>query len=1295
MKSFRQLLMMCFIMLATTLFSQDYQWLDNYGGSSDDVILGIASDGQNYFVTGKIQSSGTISYGTFTLEPGAFVAAHNREGDVLWAVNVILLEEEDPFTNSSGNAIDYYEGHVYVTGYFIPSGTSKKLFVTNYDAVTGTKVYEDTENNTTGNGIVVNEHGVFIAGAVTANTTYATGVSVSATHTEALYIKLDLGLVPEFASASNGDIEAQALSIATTGNNFYYLCGDYGGASDEDNGLSIGGLDISTHGKDLFILAYYDTEDPLASWLISAGNPNTDKSDFAYNIVAEASGDVESIYLTGRKPSGTAIYDGINVSGAGTFIARYDFDISESEVNAVWAERLEYANGYGLTLFENDVLVIGDGFFGRLEKSDGDPSSVWASPGLFEIGGDAIGYCINACDCGTIIFGGTSATDDEDYCGGDTENCISIENVGGRDIIIGSINPLLGKLSLALNFVETETVDAVTHGFNLVNTFVSCRGIPYPDPANENELLNEWDPLCYTSVVDFLPKVVRFPSAGDAKIFNTNLGSPGYGMVDINAVVETINYSYKSKLRSPAKEDFEDGTLSEYVYSGPGPNDFEGSLDMSSHFCPLECNDPTNCMESEDEPCEDPSDYFDALYILHEDCFSDHEDYDEYIIEINELACQWYAEQVGCAAESYLESLIKIAREVNETVADTDMGVIYTANIFTATSDEVITTIKQLINFYDEGLEENAQDGFIDTEEQFEVNVVAIELGNEVWGMKANKPYFGDATDDRFLNYWYWITGDATNYENPTEIGIEPIYKYVQELRDFIDENGLNIDLLLPVTHPHIDYLGCDEILGDPNDAAWITSMITNEEMWSDLIDGYAIHPYFGDKFWLDLSTTEEGNECDVIVTTSTEIGEGIVGANDSELQPLFEKFLENSMLFTDINDVDFEDDGFVEAIMGEFNLALFEPIENKPFYITEWNLLESNESKKTKIFHNTFMHGILLFNWEMAMHQANLGLEDPLIKYATLYNGVGQNENMGTSPIKINGENCVSPEGEDGEGELIEAAYLDPEECSNLVRRIPYYTQTITREIDLLDLKWVPLEFPQPANAPNLRLYAFTENTPSTIYLYFANPDETDIVIDTRYICLDGLSDVIDIENCYVEGFNVDYLYSTAGYNQIYKESGTDYYGPDWNETLPNEVNQETYQNFPGETIVEELDAYNIMINPYSIGVIKFPLEDAPERLEDLEELFEMAGNNMKVFPNPTNNELNIDIQLNSESIDPVIVILYDLVGKIVCRSETTINGIHFYDSLSLGNLVPAGIYLLKVKIGDIEFTQQVAVQK
>lgn len=72
-------------------------------------------------------------------------------------------------------------------------------------------------------------------------------------------------------------------------------------------------------------------------------------------------------------------------------------------------------------------------------------------------------------------------------------------------------------------------------------------------------------------------------------------------------------------------------------------------------------------------------------------------------------------------------------------------------------------------------------------------------------------------------------------------------------------------------------------------------------------------------------------------------------------------------------------------------------------------------------------------------------------------------------------------------------------------------------------------------------------------------------------------------------------------------------------------------------------------------------------------------AMDKLKVYPNPTNDELNINLQFMGASVD---LILYDQLGKIV-RQETnqSVNG-ELNDKWSISNL-PAGIYVLTVSDG------------
>ena len=80
------------------------------------------------------------------------------------------------------------------------------------------------------------------------------------------------------------------------------------------------------------------------------------------------------------------------------------------------------------------------------------------------------------------------------------------------------------------------------------------------------------------------------------------------------------------------------------------------------------------------------------------------------------------------------------------------------------------------------------------------------------------------------------------------------------------------------------------------------------------------------------------------------------------------------------------------------------------------------------------------------------------------------------------------------------------------------------------------------------------------------------------------------------------------------------------------------------------------------------------------------------KIYPNPTNNIVNVDLRDQNQSPSPtatIIAELYNLMGEI--KSSVTIkNNVATINATSL----PRGIYLLKINIDGVVETHQVGVE-
>ncbi|MFK7933900.1 MAG: LamG-like jellyroll fold domain-containing protein [Saprospiraceae bacterium] len=111
--------------------------------------------------------------------------------------------------------------------------------------------------------------------------------------------------------------------------------------------------------------------------------------------------------------------------------------------------------------------------------------------------------------------------------------------------------------------------------------------------------------------------------------------------------------------------------------------------------------------------------------------------------------------------------------------------------------------------------------------------------------------------------------------------------------------------------------------------------------------------------------------------------------------------------------------------------------------------------------------------------------------------------------------------------------------------------------------------------------------------------------------------------------------------------------------------------------------------INYYRIKEVEM---DGKENLSNIKKLWlETAAVAMRVFPNPTTNELNITASDLTESATTLR--LFDLVGKVVFQQHLNPNNTHLQTTINLSSL-PTGIYTLQLQNDGQARTQRVIKQ-
>ena len=80
----------------------------------------------------------------------------------------------------------------------------------------------------------------------------------------------------------------------------------------------------------------------------------------------------------------------------------------------------------------------------------------------------------------------------------------------------------------------------------------------------------------------------------------------------------------------------------------------------------------------------------------------------------------------------------------------------------------------------------------------------------------------------------------------------------------------------------------------------------------------------------------------------------------------------------------------------------------------------------------------------------------------------------------------------------------------------------------------------------------------------------------------------------------------------------------------------------------------------------------------------------NILLFPNPSNNELNI--QIKNEDLSNISFEIYNTLGQLITSSANVSNDVIFYHTLDVSNLAD-GVYSIKVKKGNETFSKNFIV--
>lgn len=438
------LFLICGIFLFRISKSQSYDWVSTIGAGGDDVVQAIATGtilGVNYiWITGYNSGNFTCSVGN-TINQGAYVAMYNLSGNCIWAKNIKKSTGVN-MTNSMGMDLALYANavapleetgglNVYVTGYY-----DDKMFVTMFNASTGaqdlTKVYYASIDGSgdypsaSGNGIAVNQYGVFVTGYFTNSIRFPANPAASGTGTGTVFDKfagegketfvLKLGvsdLSKKFVKVLRTNYNSQGNDIINT-DGFSYVTGTFGSEllSDGTAGIpaSHSWQTVTTNGyEDIFVAKFNNSTGPsINQWIRNGGSSSNylQSDDEGLGIYKDAA---DNIYVTGSI-EGNATFGAYSVSIGSPldgFVAKYN-----SSGTSQWASNVgATTNNSGDGIFSDNTYsyAVGNEYYTKINNSTG---AIETTSGIGELeDGGVRAYDIKSIGSDFYLVGQVGATE--------------------------------------------------------------------------------------------------------------------------------------------------------------------------------------------------------------------------------------------------------------------------------------------------------------------------------------------------------------------------------------------------------------------------------------------------------------------------------------------------------------------------------------------------------------------------------------------------------------------------------------------------------------------------------------------------------------------------------------------------------------------------------------------------------------------------------------------------------------------------------------------------------------------
>lgn len=750
-----------------------------------------------------------------------------------------------------------------------------------------------------------------------------------------------------------------------------------------------------------------------------------------------------------------------------------------------------------------------------------------------------------------------------------------------------------------------------------------------------NPLTNNFS---YQQIKELSPKILRFPSGGDAKFVRLLGEDPAMfsTIYDYNTGEHKATYGYG----------FDLNLIKDYLldYYGLDPE----ALDDVS--CPADVTDP------------------------------------DYIQDF----CKWSKTVEDQNIEKHEPAIIQFKRMVKKLEAELgySISIIYTLNIHTADPDYNYAVLDYLLGKSD-------LDGDGIPEDDSELNVVGVELGNEEYfGVPSlGGPSEWDNFDD-YLNIDIDIEGDKgvmpfiemirENYGNTIQIGIPTappgIWSYMQNNCD-----GLPIYS----SGQQIIFNNWNFAIASDDNSITITEGETGTyKMW----DGLVIHPYVDEEVFHNSCA-----ECSAFnfsnLSLSSNPPTSVFTKIKTDIANFFIKSPQDDCEnCTHIMISEHVPSGNYCGFYGLLDYYKDISFNGSPkLWLTEWNFNPRDvpdpascepTAAQVQCGANTLIQGLFIQRWMHEMYEASETYDD-FIQYATVHNLVGTSTQTNLISKNKNTQDFeTSTQGTDA----LEEGPAGSETVTtvNLNRRTVYYPFSFSKSIktDNLLLAEVTTD---PTDVAGLTLHGYISSLLGApgkkkryLYLYFENTSSSslnlDFTSDVHIICPDCIA--FDFTNIYKSYVTAPKLYTTAGHSQLYYYS--DYYFDDCDVVDANipsfEINNSLVVSAPSEIV---------SIPKYSFGVIVATLKLTFAKMDG-----EVETATISSFPNPFDNSMTFFIGNIFEIGYNYSIIITNATGQFVDKIPTVSSeeiiyekdlpaGVYFYQLLKDSNQIATGKFI------------------